>query len=101
MLIHAAAGGTGQLAVQMAKNQGFKVIGTCSSGKMDIVKQCGADYVVDYNHEDVVERVMDITNGVGVRGGKYVALPTLYIFLKIFYLTQNYFCFVFCRHIVF
>ena len=66
MLIHAAAGGTGQLAVQMAKAQGYKVIGTCSASKMPIAKACGCDAVVDYNAEDVVARVMEITDGVGV-----------------------------------
>jgi NADPH:quinone reductase len=38
MLIHAAAGGTGQLAVQMAKLRGYKVIGTCSAGKTSIAE---------------------------------------------------------------
>jgi NADPH2:quinone reductase len=66
MLVHAAAGGTGQFAVQMARAQGFKVIGTCSAGKMDIAESLGCDAVVDYNSENVVERVMEITDGVGV-----------------------------------
>ena len=66
MLIHAAAGGTGQLAVQMAKRKGYKVIGTCSTSKMNIVENLGADAVVDYNIENVVERVMEITKNVGV-----------------------------------
>jgi NADPH:quinone reductase len=66
MLIHAAAGGTGQLAVQMAKRKGYNVIGTCSKKKMSIVDNLGADAVIDYGTENVVERVMEITNGVGV-----------------------------------
>ena len=66
MLIHAAAGGTGQLAVQMAKRKGYHVIGTCSTNKMNIVKNLGANAVIDYGIENVVERVMEITNGVGV-----------------------------------
>jgi NADPH2:quinone reductase len=66
MLVHAAAGGTGQFAVQMARAQGFKVIGTCSTGKLAIAKNIGCDAVVDYNSENVAERVMEITDGVGV-----------------------------------
>ena len=55
-----------QFAVQMARAQGYKVIGTCSAGKMAIAEGLGCDEVVDYNSESVVDRVMEITRGEGV-----------------------------------
>lgn len=48
----AAAGGTGQFAVQLAKHAGCHVIGTCSSQtKVDLLKKLGCDRVVNYNEE--------------------------------------------------
>lgn len=66
MLIHAAAGGTGQLAVQIAKAAGYKTIGTCSTGKVDIVKNLGCDVVIDYSKDDVVAKASEATGGAGV-----------------------------------
>ena len=58
VLIHAAGGGTGQIAVQLAKRAGFKVIGTCSTSKVDLCKSLGCDAVVDYsNCNDVAASV--------------------------------------------
>jgi NADPH2:quinone reductase len=66
-LIHAAAGGVGLLAVQMAKLRGATVIGTVSTEtKAQMVKQAGADYVIRYDQEDFVSAVMHWTDGVGV-----------------------------------
>ncbi|GAB5592978.1 hypothetical protein Unana1_07878 [Umbelopsis nana] len=66
VLIHAAAGGVGITLVQMAKILGATVIGTVSSKeKEDLAKEFGADYVINYSHEDVVTRVQEITNGLG------------------------------------
>ncbi|MFB2917252.1 quinone oxidoreductase family protein [Aerosakkonema funiforme] len=66
-LIHAAAGGVGLLAVQMAKLRGATVIGTVSTEiKAQMVKKAGADYVIRYDQEDFVSAVMDWTDGVGV-----------------------------------
>jgi len=67
MLIHAAGGGTGQIAVQIAKAAGYKVIGTCSTGKVDFVKSLGCDFVIDYSTEDVVEKANEATGGAGVK----------------------------------
>ncbi|KXS09300.1 putative quinone oxidoreductase [Gonapodya prolifera JEL478] len=66
ILVWAAAGGTGSLQVQVGKHLGAKVIGICSTSKVDIVKSLGADHVIDYTKEDVAARVKEITNGEGV-----------------------------------
>lgn len=66
-LIHAAAGGTGQLLVQAAKIAGATVIGTVSTAeKEEIARQAGADYVIRYTETDFADETKKITNGVGV-----------------------------------
>jgi NADPH2:quinone reductase len=66
-LVHAAAGGVGQLLVQLARQRGARVIGTVSTGaKAAIARRCGADVVVDYTREDFVAVVQRETNGRGV-----------------------------------
>lgn len=62
VLVHGAAGGIGNLALQFAKAKGAYVIGTASAHNADFLKQLGADEVIDYNtqkFEDVVSE-MDI-----------------------------------------
>jgi len=66
VLIHAGAGGTGGMAIQLAKLQGATVITTCSAGNSDYVRRLGADYVVDYAREDLAKRVRELTAGRGV-----------------------------------
>jgi len=67
VLIHAAAGGVGQILVQWCKSLGAKVIATVGGeAKAAIVRELGADQVIDYSHEDVAARVAEITNGQGV-----------------------------------
>lgn len=66
-LIHAAAGGTGSLIVQMAKMLGATVIGTAGSDeKAAIAKHAGADEVIVYTSQDFVAEVKRITGGRGV-----------------------------------
>jgi len=65
ILVHAAAGGTGLWLVQLLKAVGAHVIGTCSTSKIDLVKSHGADVVIDYTKEDVVQKVKEATNGNG------------------------------------
>lgn len=66
VLVHAAAGGMGQLLVQWLKHLKANVIGTVStSAKAEIARACGADHVIDYNTSDFVEEVHKITNGKG------------------------------------
>ncbi len=67
ILLHAAAGGVGLIAVQWAKLLGLRVIGTVSTlEKAAIAKACGCDEIIFYRQEDVPGRVRDLTNGEGV-----------------------------------
>jgi NADPH2:quinone reductase len=67
VLIHAAAGGVGLLAVQMAKLAGAAVLGTCSSAeKAERVAAAGADTVIRYDREDFVQAAKEATGGRGV-----------------------------------
>lgn len=64
VLFHAAAGGVGLYACQWARALGVKLIGTVSSPeKAALAKENGAWEVIDYSHEDVVQRVLELTNG--------------------------------------
>lgn len=66
-LIHAAAGGTGQLVVQMAKMRGATVIGTTSTReKANLVREAGADQVILYTEQDFEAETMRLTDGRGV-----------------------------------
>jgi NADPH2:quinone reductase len=66
-LIHAAAGGTGQLVVQMARARGAFVIATVgSAAKAAIAHTLGADVVINYNEQDFAAEVRRITHGAGV-----------------------------------
>jgi NADPH:quinone reductase-like Zn-dependent oxidoreductase len=59
VLIHAAAGGVGHYAVQIAKYFGAYVIGTASAINRDFVKQLGADEFIDYSAQKFEDRVKD------------------------------------------
>ena len=64
ILFHAAAGGVGLIACQWARALGVKLIGTVSSAhKAALAKAAGAWATIDYSREDVVERVLDLTQG--------------------------------------
>jgi NADPH2:quinone reductase len=66
-LLHAGAGGVGQLVIQLAKAAGATVITTVGSAeKAGIARARGADHVILYREEDFRERVMEITGGEGV-----------------------------------
>src|SRR6185369_3008881 len=67
IVVHAAAGGVGQIACQWAKALGATVIGTVGSEeKVPLARANGCAYVINYAKEDFVERVKQITGGVGV-----------------------------------
>ncbi len=66
-LVHAAAGGTGGLAVQILRAFGAKIIATAGSKeKTELATKNGADYVINSQEEDVAARVKEITGGHGV-----------------------------------
>lgn len=67
VLVHAAAGGIGQLLVQWARHLGARVIATTSTpDKLRLVQRLGADLAVDYTREDFAARARDATGGLGV-----------------------------------
>ncbi len=67
ILLHAAAGGVGLLAVQLAKLLGLRVIGTVSSEeKATKARALGCDEIIFYRREDVAARVKELTDGEGV-----------------------------------
>jgi len=68
VLFHAAAGGVGQIACQWARELGLQLIGTAGSdAKCALAKANGAAHVINYNTEDFLARVKDITGGQGVK----------------------------------
>ncbi len=66
ILVHAAAGGVGQLLVQIVKLLGGRAIGlTSSHEKVEVIKKAGADFVALYK-DDWKQKVLEVTNGKGV-----------------------------------
>lgn len=67
VLIHAASGGVGQLAIQMAKRAGARVIGTVSTAeKARLAREAGADEVINYSEQDFAAEAWRLTGGRGV-----------------------------------
>jgi len=63
-LVHAAAGGVGQILVQIAKKRGGTVIATVSNTKKaEIARQVGADAVINYTQEDFAEAALRLNGG--------------------------------------
>ncbi|MBS7547943.1 NADP-dependent oxidoreductase [Dietzia massiliensis] len=69
VLIHAAAGGVGHVAVQIAKARGAHVIGTASSEKHDFLREIGVDEPIDYREVDIAEAVSDVDAVLDTIGG--------------------------------
>jgi NADPH:quinone reductase len=66
-LVHAAAGGVGQILVQMAHNIGARVIATVSTDeKAQLARAAGADEVILYTHQDFEVETKRLTGGKGV-----------------------------------
>ncbi len=66
VLVHAAAGGVGLAAVEIARAIGARVIATASNEqKLDLARDHGADVCINYSDENWVQLVKDATNGVG------------------------------------
>lgn len=70
VLIHAAAGGVGHVAVQIAKALGAYVIGTASAGKHDFLRGIGVDEAIDYRGVDFTEAVRDVDVVLDTIGGE-------------------------------
>lgn len=81
VLVIGAAGGVGTYAVQVAKDAGAEVTGVCSTAKTDLVRAIGADHVVDYTRDDIIERgerydvVIDIAGNRTLRALRRVLTP--------------------------
>jgi NADPH2:quinone reductase len=66
LLVHAAAGGVGLAAVQIGRALGARVLATAGGAdKCAIAREAGAEAAIDYNAEDFVERVKELTGGRG------------------------------------
>jgi len=67
VLVHGASGGVGTAAVQLARAYGLTVIGTAGSDKgRELVRSEGAHHVLDHHAPDYLEKLREITGGVGV-----------------------------------
>ena len=65
-LVHAAAGGVGQILCQWAKKLGARVLGTISTKEKEyIAKENGCDHTINYVKDDFVKKVLEITNNKG------------------------------------
>ncbi len=71
VLIHAAGGGVGHIAVQIAKALGAYVIGTASAAKHDYLRELGADELIDYQTTDFAEVVRDVDIVLDLIGRDY------------------------------
>jgi NADPH:quinone reductase-like Zn-dependent oxidoreductase len=66
VLIHAAAGGVGIAAVQLAKLRGAEIFGTASAAKHEAIRAQGVDHAIDYRTQDFEQELMRLTGGEGV-----------------------------------
>ncbi|MCX4528248.1 MULTISPECIES: NADP-dependent oxidoreductase [unclassified Streptomyces] len=71
VLVHAAAGGVGHFAVQIAKARGAYVIGTASAAKHGVLRELGADEVIDYRSTAFEDAVSDVDVVIDAIGGEY------------------------------
>ncbi|OEC96918.1 NAD(P)H-quinone oxidoreductase [Rhizobium sp. YK2] len=79
VLVHAAAGGIGSAAVQLAVAMGARVFATASANNIDKVRSLGAEAVWDYRRQDFEAEIIDATGSCGADliidfvGGSYLA----------------------------
>lgn len=66
VLIHAAAGGVGIAATQIARNVGAEVFGTASAGKHEAIRAQGVDHAIDYRNLDFEQEVRRLSGGEGI-----------------------------------
>ena len=95
ILVHSVAGGVGHLLAKWAKFAGLRVIGTvCDDSKISTALATGCDYVIDRSTEDMPKKVLEYTEGYGVKAlydgvGKPVFEQSLQC-LKVFGLYVSY-----------
>jgi NADPH:quinone reductase-like Zn-dependent oxidoreductase len=77
VLIHAAAGGVGHLAVQIAKARGAHVIGTARAEKHEALRELGVDEPIDYTEQSFEEVVSDVDVVLDLVGGNDYGLRSL------------------------
>lgn len=77
VLIHAAAGGVGHLAVQIAKSRGAEVWGTASAAKHGLLRELGVDHPIDYRNEDFTEVATEMDSVIDFVGGSEHAARSL------------------------
>jgi NADPH:quinone reductase-like Zn-dependent oxidoreductase len=77
VLIHAAAGGVGHLAVQIAKSRGARVIGTAREEKHDFLRELGVDEPIDYTAGPFEEAVSDVDVVLDLVAGEDYGLRSL------------------------
>jgi NADPH:quinone reductase-like Zn-dependent oxidoreductase len=70
VLVHAAAGGVGHLAVQIAKARGAYVIGTARAAHHELLRELGADETIDYTETQVAEAVSGVDLVLDLVGGE-------------------------------
>jgi NADPH:quinone reductase-like Zn-dependent oxidoreductase len=66
VLIHAAAGGVGISATQIARSRGAEIFGTASASKHDAIREQGVQHAIDYRNQDFAQEIRRITGGEGV-----------------------------------
>ncbi len=69
VLIHAAAGGVGSIAVQIARDHGAQVIGTCSQRNVDFVRALGAEEAIAYDSEAFEDKLSGLDVVIDTVGG--------------------------------
>lgn len=72
ILIHAASGGVGHFAVQMAKQMGAEVYATASGKNKSFVKELGADHFIDYKTQDFEKEIAPVDYVLDLIGGNYI-----------------------------
>jgi NADPH:quinone reductase-like Zn-dependent oxidoreductase len=66
VLIHAAAGGVGISATQIARSRGAEIFGTASASKHDAIREQGVQHAIDYRNQDFAQEIRRITGGEGL-----------------------------------